>query len=272
MNLFLRLAWRNIWRHRRRTVIVVSAISFTLAMVMLYDGMIAGFEDAIYGNAIKVLGGNIQIHAEGYQAKGGQNPLLPLPDDQAAVKAALSQPQVVAASRRINTSGLATNRKGAFAVGITGMEPEQELPVNLIAQNVFEGRYLAADDQDMVLIGKGLADVMELKVGDRFSLSGRAPHQQIITRTMTVVGIYDIGMAEIEKRSVFLSLANAQDLYGSEWPVHRGCGRAETNRPGTRGDECHPARPAWLRDGLLANQLSRAAKRHPNQGWCDENL
>ena len=213
MNLYLRLAWRNIWRHRRRTIIVALAISFTLAMLMLYDGMIAGFEDGIYGNAIKVLGGNIQIHASGYQAKGGQTPLLPLPDDQAAVKAALSQPQVVAASRRINTSGLATSRKGAFAVGITAIEPEQEQSVYLIAPNVTEGRFLTAADQDMILIGKGLADAMDVKVGDRFSLSGRAPHQQIKTRTMTVVGIYDVGMADIEKRSVYMSLANAQDLY-----------------------------------------------------------
>jgi putative ABC transport system permease protein len=213
MNLYLRLAWRNIWRHRRRTVIVVGAIGFTLAMLMFYDGLLAGFEGAIYGNAIKVLGGNIQIHAEGYQAKGGQTPLIPLPDDQAAVKAALAQPQVVAASRRINTSGLATNRKGAFAIGITGIEPEQEAQIFLIAQNVIQGRYLTAADQDMILIGKGLADAMEVKVGDRFSLSGRAPHQQIKTRTMTVVGIYDVGMADIEKRSIYMSLANAQDLY-----------------------------------------------------------
>ncbi len=213
MNLYFRLAWRNIWRHRRRTVIVALAISLTLAMVMFYDGMVAGFEDAIYGNAIKVLGGNIQIHADGYQVDGEQTPLLPLPDDQAAVKAALAQPQVVAASRRINTSGLATSRKGAFAVGIIGIEPELEAPVYLIAQNVTQGRYLKAGDQDMLLIGKGLADAMDIQVGDRFSLSGRAPHQQIKTRTMTVVGIYDVGMADIEKRTVYMSLANAQEMF-----------------------------------------------------------
>jgi ABC-type lipoprotein release transport system permease subunit len=148
MRLYLRLGWRNIWRHRSRTLIVVLAIGFTLSLLMFYDGLIAGFEQAIYGNAIKVLGGNIQIHAAGYQAKEGQTPLLPLPDDQAAVKAALAQPQVVAASRRINTSGLATSPKGAFAVGISGIEPEKELPVNLIAQHVTQGRYLTAADQD----------------------------------------------------------------------------------------------------------------------------
>ena len=56
MSLYLRLAWRNIWRHRRRTVIVVLAIGFTMGMMMMYDGLIGGFQQAIYGNAIKVLG------------------------------------------------------------------------------------------------------------------------------------------------------------------------------------------------------------------------
>jgi len=214
MRFYLRIAWRNIWRHRSRTLLVVLTMGFTLALLMFYDGLIAGFEEAIYGNAIKVLGGNIQIHASGFQAKEGQTPLIPLPDDQAPVKAVLAQPQVVAASRRINTSGLATSRKGAFAVGISGIEPEKELPVNLIAQNVTQGRYLTAADQDSILIGKGLADAMDVKVGDRFSLAGRASHQQIRSRTMTVAGIYDVGMPDIEKGTVYMSLAEAQDLYG----------------------------------------------------------
>ena len=214
MRFYLRIAWRNIWRHRSRTLLVVLTMGFTLALLMFYDGLIAGFEEAIYGNAIKVLGGNIQIHASGFQAKEGQTPLIPLPDDQAPVKAVLAQPQVVAASRRINTSGLATSRKGAFAVGISGIEPEKELPVNLIAQNVTQGRYLTAADQDSILIGKGLADAMDVKVGDRFSLAGRATHQQIRSRTMTVAGIYDVGMPDIEKGTVYMSLPEAQDLYG----------------------------------------------------------
>ena len=214
MSLYLRLAWRNIWRHRRRTLIVVLAIGVTMGLMMFYDGMIAGFEQAIYGNAIKVLGGNIQIHASGYQAKQGQNPLLPLENDQAAVTAALAQPQVVAASRRINTGGLATSREGAFAVIITGIEPEKELPVSLVAQDVAAGRYLTSTDQDVIYIGKGLSLAMGVGVGDRFTLAGRATHEQMRTRTMTVAGIFDIGMPDIEKRTVYISLSEAQDLYG----------------------------------------------------------
>jgi len=219
MSLYLRLAWRNIWRHRRRTVIVVLAIGLTMWMMLMYDGLIGGFQQAIYGNAIKVLGGNIQVHAVGYQEKAAQAPLLALPDAPAVVKAALAQPQVVAASQRIITGGLASSREGAFAVSIVGIEPEKELPVSLVGQKVAEGRYLTADDQDLIYIGKGLAVAMGVGVGDRFTLAGRATHEQMRSRTMTVVGIYDIGMADIEKRTVYMSLAEAQDLYGMSGQV-----------------------------------------------------
>jgi ABC-type lipoprotein release transport system permease subunit len=214
MSLYLRLAWRNIWRHRRRTLIVVLAIAFTMWLVILYDGLVGGFRQAIYGNAIRVLGGNIQVHALGYQDKASQNPLLPLPDDQAVVKAALSQADVEAAARRIVTGGLASSKEGAFAVTIAGIEPDKELPVNLVAQKVAQGRFLSAADGDVAYIGNGLAIAMGLKLGDRFTLAGHDTHEQMRSRTMTVGGIFDIGMADIEKTTVYLSLAEAQDLYG----------------------------------------------------------
>lgn len=63
--LYLKLAWRNVWRHKRRTVIVLLAIGLGMMMMMFYDGLIAGFDQAIYGNAVRVLGGNITVHAAG---------------------------------------------------------------------------------------------------------------------------------------------------------------------------------------------------------------
>jgi ABC-type lipoprotein release transport system permease subunit len=213
MNLYLRLAWRNLWRHRRRTVIVVVAMALGLGLMMWYDGLMAGFDQAIYGNAIKVLGGNIQIHAEGYRTEMGENPLLPLADDQAVVQAALAQPLVQSATRRINTGGLVTSPEGAFGVNITGIEPEKELEVSLPAQHVIAGRYLTSDDKDMIFIGKGLAEAMGVTVGDRIPLVGRSTHEQSRRRTMTVAGIYDLGMPEFEKSAVYISLGEAQDLF-----------------------------------------------------------
>jgi ABC-type lipoprotein release transport system permease subunit len=213
MQLYLRLAWRNIWRHKRRTIIIVLAMSLTLALMMFYDGLMNGFTDAIYGNAVKVLGGNVQVHATGYRAQASSTPLLPLADPQTVIKTAEANPLTLAATQRINTGGLVTNREGAFAVGITGIEPEKELSVNIIGQYVKAGRNLTSSDTDNILIGKGLADAMNVQVGDRITLVGRSQHDQMRQRTMTVIGIFDLGLADIEKQTVYISLGEAQSLY-----------------------------------------------------------
>ena len=214
MILYLRLAWRNIWRHRRRTVIIVLAMGLSLGLMMFYDGLIDGFNNAIAGNAVRVLGGNIQVHAAGYREKVESNPLLPLSDDSAVVQAALAQPDVIAASRRIQTGGLVSNREGSFPLSVIGIEPEVEAPVSLIAEHIVDGRFLEASDEDSILIGKGLADALALNVGDRVTMVGSDINKQNRQRTMTVIGIYDVGLPSFEKGSVYISLAEAQSLFG----------------------------------------------------------
>jgi len=227
MQLYLRLAWRNVWRHRRRTINIVLAMSLSLGLMMWYDGLIDGFNNAIYGNAIRVLGGNIQIHAAGYREKVDSNPLLPLTNDAAVVQTALADPNVISATRRIQTSGLLSNREGAFGVSIIGIDPDAEAapikegidagkPLSLIAQNIKEGAWLTADGGDVILIGRGMADVMNVKVGDRITMVGSDVHKQNRQRTMTVVGIYDIGIPSLERQTVYISLAEAQALFGLE--------------------------------------------------------
>ena len=214
MTLYLRLAWRNIWRHRRRTVIIVLAMGLSLAMMMWYDGLMDGFNNAIAGNAVRVLGGNVQVHAAGYREKVDSNPLLPLKDDSAIVKAALSQPNVIAAARRIQTGGLVSNREGSFPMSIIGIEPAAEAPVSLIAEHIVTGRYLEATDEDSILIGQGLAEGLSLTVGDRLTMVGSDIHKQNRQRTMTVIGIYDIGIPSMEKATSYISLTEAQNLFG----------------------------------------------------------
>lgn len=213
MGKLLRMAWRNVWRNRRRTVIAVIAIALGLTLMLFFDGLMGGAKQAIYGNTVRLQGGNVQVHAPGYRQKAKRLPLLPLADDEATVQAALAQPQVVAASRRIETSGMVSSRKGTMPVLITGIEPEQEAPASLVAENIAQGRYLEAGDEDVLLIGQALAKQLDVTVDDRITLVGRATHEQMRRRTMTIVGIYDIGMGEVEKRMVYVSLTEAQVLF-----------------------------------------------------------
>lgn len=213
MILYLRLAWRNIWRHRRRTIIIVLAMGLSLGMMMFYDGLMDGFNDAIAGNAVRVLGGNVQVHAEGYREKVDSNPLIPLEDDAAVVEAALSHSDVIAAARRIQTGGLVSNREGAFSMTIIGIDPEAEAPVSLIADHIVDGRYLESMDEDAILIGRGLAEALEIQVGDRVMMVGSDIHKQNRQRTMAVIGIYDIGIPSMEKGTSYISLTEAQNLF-----------------------------------------------------------
>jgi len=266
MQLYLRLAWRNIWRHKRRTIIIVLAMSMTLALMMWYDGLINGWTDAIYGNAVKVLGGNIQVHAEGYRAEANSNPLFPLEDPQAVIKAAEANPLTVAATQRIKTGGLVTSREGAFSVGIIGLEPEKEVKVNIIGQNVKDGRNITSDDLDSVLMGKGLADAMGVKVGDRITMVGSSQHEQMRQRTMTIVGIYDLGLADMEKQDIYISLQEAQTLYGVNGSTEVAIFLDKLGQEGSVIDTMKPALPGYEIESFQANYPELASTINTKTG------
>ncbi len=213
MGKLLIMAWRNVWRNWRRTVIAGIAIALGLTLILIFDGFLGGMNEALYGNTVKLQGGHVQVHAPGFREKANRMPLLPLVDPGAAVEAALAQPEVVAVSQRIETGGMVSSREGAMPVAITGIEPEQEAPVSLVAENVVQGRWLESNDQDVLLIGEALAERLEVTVGDRVTLVGRATHQQMRRRTMTIVGIYDLGIPGVEKSLVYVSLLEAQTLF-----------------------------------------------------------
>lgn len=213
MGKFIKIAWRNMWRNWRRTTIALIAIVLGLILLLFFDGMIAGSDQAIFGNAVRLYGGNIQIHAPGYRAKASRLPMYPLNSADGVVQAARAQPQVVTAAKRINTGGIITSDEGSFPVSITGLEPDVEAPVNIQAENIRRGRFLLADDGDAIVIGQGLADLLKVNTGNRVKLLGRSKRGQMRQRTMTIVGIYDLGMREAEKRMVFMALPEAQTLY-----------------------------------------------------------
>lgn len=219
MQLYLKIAMRNIWRQRRRTLLIAVGMGVTMALLVFYDGLIGGFEQAIYGNAIQLLGGNIQVHAPGYAEKADRKPLLALNDPDRIVQAAESQPNVIVASKRIVTGGLVTNREGAFSVSIIGVETDKEALVTPVADNISSGRYLKADDGDMIVIGQGLATAMDVEVGDRITMVGSSTHEQTRQRTMTIVGIFDVGVPSVEKNTIYMSLSEAQQLFGLDGQV-----------------------------------------------------
>lgn len=213
MEKFTVLAWRNMWRNWRRTAIALVAIVLGLILLLFFDGFIRGSDQAIFGNAVRLYGGNLQVHAPGFREKMNRFPLIPLENPEAVVQAAQAQPQVVAAAKRINTAGLVSSNQGAYPVVITGIEPTIEAPLSIQAENIAQGRFLLEGDGVAIVIGNGLADLLDVSAGDRIRLLGRRKGETMRQRTMTIVGIYNLGLAEAEKGTVFITLPEAQTLY-----------------------------------------------------------
>ncbi|MEJ5197550.1 MAG: FtsX-like permease family protein [Anaerolineae bacterium] len=209
----LLLAWRNMWRNWRRTAIALVAIVLGVILLLLIDGLMKGSDQAIFGNAVKLYGSNIVVHAPGYRARVNRLPLLPLDNPDAVVQAVRGRPQVVAVGKRIQTGGVATSRSATHPVRIIAIEPSAEASVSLQAEYLAAGRFLADNDEDAILIGKGLADLLHVDVGDRITVLGRSKNETMRQRTMTVVGIYNLNLAEAERNIVFIPLAQAQTLY-----------------------------------------------------------
>ncbi|MCB8983183.1 MAG: ABC transporter permease [Ardenticatenaceae bacterium] len=216
MSKIVKMAWRNMWRNWRRTLIASVAIILGMILLIFMDALIKGSDQAIYGNAVRMYGGNVQVHAPGYREKADRLPLLPLADAEtvvATIQSIDSPEKILATAKRINTGGMVSTGAGTYPVTITAIEPEKEAPVSLFAENISDGRFLTSEDGDAIVIGQNLADLLEVGVGDRVMLVGRRLNESMRQRTMTVVGIYSLGMDSAERGTVFINLPTAQTLY-----------------------------------------------------------
>jgi ABC-type lipoprotein release transport system permease subunit len=207
------LAWRNMWRDWRRTTIALGAIALGVALLLLFDGLLHGSDQAIFGNAIRLYGGNLQIHAPGYRERVARIPLLPLADAAHVRSTAGSLPGVVAAAPRIHTSGMLSHRGETLAVQIIASDPAIEAPLSLQAASVAAGRFLAAGERGGIVIGRAAAERLGAAVGDMLDVIGRRRDDTVRQHRMDVVGIYDLGIADLERSLVYIGLDDAQQLY-----------------------------------------------------------
>ncbi len=210
---YLNMAWRNMWRNWRRTLIASVAIVLGMILLIFMDAIIRGSDQSIYANAVRLYGGNVQVHAPGFRDKSSRLPLLPLEDADFVVAKVNDKPNVVNVSRRINTGGMVSNREGSYPVSITAIQPESEASVSLVAENISEGRFLTGDDGDSILIGQEMANLLDVGVGDRITLVGKRKDESMRQRSMTVVGIFNLGLGDAEKGLVYINLPVAQTLY-----------------------------------------------------------
>lgn len=209
------MAYRDLVRNRRRTVITFIAIALGLTLVIFMNGLITGMMDGMLRDTIRLDSGHLQVRAESYEVVKSSllwQDLLENPDDLAARAAAM--PEVAAVSPILWAGGILGTASESTTVRVSGIDATSALFAP-IREGLREGEFLTENGRGEILIGQRLADELGVGVGDRINLAVGNPDGLPEEGQFTIVGLINTGFPGIDNANVFLSLAQAQAITGS---------------------------------------------------------
>lgn len=212
----LKLALRNIFRQKLRTLMTLAAISLGVVGLILSGGFV---QDVYYklGEAlIHSQSGHLQVAREGFQALGTRRPEKFLVDQPETVgQAILKLPEVEDVMGRINFSGLINNGRSDLPIIGEGVEPYKEAALGTELRFV-EGRQLGKDDLYAVVLGEGIAHSLKLRIGDRATLLLNTAEGALNTLEVEVVGIFQSFSKDYDARAIRIPLTAAHELLGTK--------------------------------------------------------
>ncbi len=211
MSEFIKIAWRNLWRNKRRTLVITFAIALGVWGVLVAIAVDNAFVYQMMDNFIYTHLGHIEIHANGYQ----KNPSLRLcmPEAEALLEKVRGTRHIKGYAPRIKAFGLAQSPRASQGVMIIGIDPELEANVTRIRTFITEGRYFNKDDFRSVLIGESLSHKLKADVGDKvtFFTQGFRSEEGVI-ESLRVIGLYRSGISEFDKALVYIPLKLGESI------------------------------------------------------------
>ena len=227
MLLLIKLSWRNLWRNKRRTILTVTSVSLGLALLLVSLGIGDGSHKQMITAAVRMGSGHVLIQARGYKETNefkltlsGED--LEKIDAWVASHATDGGVPITAAVRRSFLSGMMSSADGASGAMVTAVEPARELLVSQFAEKVTEGTFFEGDYKNPTIIGKGMADKLELGIGDKAVLMAQGlGGEEIESVLFRVCGIIDSGIDDLNQALVLVDLADFQRSFGMEGAVHQ---------------------------------------------------
>ena len=211
--MYLTLAWRNIWRNKRRSFITIGSITFAVLLACIMRSMQLGSYERMIENAARFYTGYIQVHKNGFwDDKTIDNSFK---YDNSLVSIIENTPGVEVAVPRVESFALAafgTKTKGAMVLGIV---PEKENKLTLVKDKLVEGSYLNDDDKS-VMIGQGLAEYLKMGIGDTIVLISQGYHGANAAGIYPVKGIMKFPVPVQNNQTIYLPLKEAQWFYNVE--------------------------------------------------------
>ena len=202
MRLLMRIAWRNIWRQKRRTWITAGAmalgVAFCMATIALSDGMFAD----VFRILVRQNMGHVQIHNPVYPKQRALHETIPHGTEVLSQVEAL--PGLARASGRLYGYALLGVGEKAAGAQLGGVDPEREAPITGIAEKMESGRYLSETPSREIVLGAGLAESLEAEVGDEVVAVTQAADGSMGNDLYTIVGTFRTGSVVFDRGGAFL--------------------------------------------------------------------
>ena len=211
--MYLQLAWRNIWRNKRRTAIILTAVVIGVWSMILLGSLMRGMAAGMIQNGISTLTGHIQIHHKGYRADPAiENSILEPRVVTEALKKEL--PSDARWSARVRVSAVASNARHSQGVTLVGIDPMAEAKISFIGNAISRGRYLKPDDNGGILVGEALLEKFGTRLGRKLVVMSQDMNREIASRAFRIVGSFKAEMEATEKQYVFITRQTAQKMLG----------------------------------------------------------
>lgn len=209
----IKLAWRNLWRNKRRTLITVASIFFGVLLSAYMTSMQEGSYSKMVEIVVKFYSGYMQVHHEDYWENKSINNSFDY--DQVLIDRLKSNPEVDFVIPRLEAFGLASAGELTRGAAVFGIVPEVETQLTGIAEKIVSGKYLQTDD-DGVVIGDGLAKFLNLKLNDTLVVLTQGYHGVSSAGKFPVHGIIKHVSPELNKSIIYMELKTCQSFLGAE--------------------------------------------------------
>jgi putative ABC transport system permease protein len=213
MFMYLRLAWRNIWRNKRRTLITVSSIMFAVVFALFVESIERGAHDIMIENMTQFHTGYIQV--QDYRFEDEPSLDNAFYSDTSFINRISGMEEIEFTAPRIETFMLAAGEeitRGAYVIGI---DTEKEHQLNELKNRLTQGRFFEPGDGTVVL-GDGLANRLNLAVGDSLVLLGQGRFGMTASGLFEISGLLQHPLREMNNQLVYLSIPDAQWLLSAE--------------------------------------------------------
>ncbi len=219
MWLFVKLAWRNIFRNKRRTLIAGVAIGIGLASLIFVDALIIGMKQNMIKSATSSFIGEGQIHnAEFRDTREVELTIHRLKQVTDSLK---NEKIVRHFTLRTFASAMITSPADVESVSLVGIQPSTEKNISQIDEAITKGSFFSDDNPRNILIGRKLAEILDVGIGDRVVVTvSQAETGDLSQEMFRISGIFFFNVAEMDRAMAFIRLKKAQEMLNIDSNVH----------------------------------------------------